>query len=76
MTQAEYKQEIEKLNEIIKNMKYKADKYESLLEDYYSINESLRFEQRISNEKTEKIKQLRETIEQYEKILNRVNISC
>jgi hypothetical protein len=83
MTQAEYREEINKYKEFLKESNKQLEEerlknynYQQVLEDYHRINEYLRREQEINTQIKMENQQLRETIEQYEKILNRVNISC
>ena len=83
MTQAEYREEIEKYEKLLKDaektlqeLRTRCCTYEQLLEDYHIANEELRLE-RIKNRENEvTISQMNKVIEQYEKILNRVNITC
>lgn len=83
MTQAEYREKLEQFEKILadnnKRLQEEINKnyrYEQVLEDYHKVSEELRREQEINTQIKMVNQQLRETIEQYEKILNRVNISC
>lgn len=83
MTQAEYREKIERYEKLLADNNNRLQeeinknyRYEQVLEDYHRVNEYLRREQEINTQIKMENQQLRETIEQYEKILNRVNISC
>ena len=82
MTQKEYKENIERLKnrireleEEIDNTRIKNDNYERVLESYYIANNQLERERNDNINITDENKKLKEIIEQYKKILDKFTIN-
>lgn len=83
MTQAEYREELDKYKKIISEAENRLQEeinknynYEKVLEDYYRTNEELRWQRELNDKNEIIIQELQRTIERYEKILERVTINC
>lgn len=83
MTQKEYQENLRKLEKenrelLLRLEKYELeeDKYKRVLEDYYIAKRDLEIQIDINKMNDAEVEHLKETIEQYEKILNRVTINC
>ena len=83
MTQKEYKEKIEGLEEKIKELREserylleKQSNYNQVLEDYYIANRNLEMERRANQMNCENIRELRKIIDRYEKMIDRVTYNC
>lgn len=83
MTQKEYNKKLSELKEEntllkkeIESIKSKTYNYEVFLERYYVTNEELKQEKEYNRQNVLTIERLQNTINQYEKILNRFSINC
>ena len=83
MTQKEYQENLRKLEKenrelLLRLEKYELeeDKYKRVLEDYYIAKRDLEIQIDINKMNDAEVEHLKEKIEQYEKILNRVTINC
>ena len=83
MTQKEYQEKIaileEKIKELRESEKYLLEKqsnYTQVLENYYIANRDLEMERRANIMHCEEIRELREIIDRYEKMIDRVTFNC
>ena len=82
MTQKEYQENIEKLEQEIKNRdekiqiaEFEQENYKQVLENNAALNAQLRMEEQRSNVLSEKVRTLEEVIEHYKVMLGSININ-
>lgn len=82
MTQKEYQENIEKIEQEIKNRdekiqiaEFEQENYKQVLENNAALNAQLRMEEQRSNVLSEKVRTLEEVIEHYKVMLGSININ-